>query len=311
MPHRPHEVLQERFLQKAEQIYGRPTRVLSSTTYKIGKAHVLVRVASEANSSRRYFFGLKYAALEELVNLKHPIVALVCGDIEKTVMIPAADIFANREHISTNQVGDYRMTVDNDLNLTLKGRGNRLDCQRYINQWDFFGNPPRVQNQDIAPAASTSEESMHAVLQGRLIEIGNMREFSTYCPDRTKTFNNRKLSEISTLQECPELQFSDYKMLSKIDVLWFQKRGNNYLPKCGFEVELSTGVWPGVMRLRTLLDYNDVKMYVVSDNKNRYQQAIGTMPEHHDRYVYLPNDSLSELYSAEKGLVTLRKGIGL
>ena len=74
-------------MQKAEQMYGRPARVLSSTIYKIGKAHVLVRVASELKPGRRHFLGLKYAALEELVNLEHPIVALVCGTLESEIRI--------------------------------------------------------------------------------------------------------------------------------------------------------------------------------------------------------------------------------
>lgn len=313
MSDKPHEKLQALFLRKAEEMYGQPVKVLRSTTYKIGKAHVLVRVSAKlaSNSSRPYFFGLKYTAFEELVNLENPFLALVCGD-DHTVMIPAADILNNIEHISVGQDGNsYKVHVDANFNLALKGQGNRLNCQNYIDQWGFFGNPPPVEGKQTTPAAESSEESLHAVLQGRLIEIGNMRDFQTFCPDKKKTFNSRKLSEISTLGECPKLQFSNHNLLRNIDVIWFDLRGENYRPKYAFEVELTTGTWSGVTRMRTLLDYEGVKLYVVSSDEKKYKQAMETMPEHCDRYVYLPEDSLSELYSAEKSLVTLRKEIGL
>ena len=299
------------FLAKAKKKHGQPVKVLRSTTYKIGKAHVLVRTStkSASNLSRPYFFGLQYTAIEELANLKNPFLALVCGKAG-TLMIPASEIFNNLEHMSVRRDGNYRIQVDAKFNLALKGQGNRLTCRKYIDKWNFFGNPPLLKGK-TTPAAASLEESLHAVLQGRLIEIGNKRGFYTFCPDKKKTFNGRKLSEISTLKRCPELQFSDHKLLSKIDVLWFNLRGKHYIPKCAFEVELTTGTWPGIMRMRSLLDYGCVKLYIVSSDGKKYKQAMETMPEHRDRYVYLPEDSLSELYSAEKSLITLRKEIGL
>lgn len=74
------------------------------------------------------------------------------------------------------------------------------------------------------------EESIHNVIQGRLIDIGNIRGYSTYCPDKSKTFNRRKLGDMITLSECPILQFSDYNLLRKIDVLWFRKAINGFYP---------------------------------------------------------------------------------
>ena len=311
MSDKPHEKLQALFLRKAEERYGKPVKVLRSATYKIGKAHVLVRTSAKLTSrpSTPYFFGFEQTTFEELVNLENPFLALVCGD-DRTLMIPAADILNNIEHMSFEQSrNNYKILVDTNFNLVLK-QGKQLDCQSYIDQWSFFGNPPPVKGRQITPAADSSEESLHAVLQGRLIEIGNMRDFHTFCPDKKKTFNSRKLSEISTLEECPQLQFSNHELLRNIDVIWFDLRGENYHPKYAFEVELTTGTWPGVMRMRTLLSYEGVKLCVVSSDEKKYKQAMETMPEHRDRYLYLPEDSLSELYSAEKSLDALRKGVG-
>lgn len=303
-PLKPHEILLDQFLEKSGN-HRDISRVLRSTTYEIGQANVLVRVASTAN--RRYFFGINYLTIEDLSNLKNPFIAFVCGSIERTVIVPATELFKNIKRISHDRNGEYKLNIDANLNIVLAGRGNRMNCQHFINKWEFFNNPPPQR-----PSISSSvEESMHAVLQGRLIEIGNIRGFSTFCPDKKKTFNDKKLEEISNLEKCPELQFSDYSLLRKIDVIWFRYRGNHHIPECAFEVELTTGVWSGVGRMATLIDYTNTNLYVVTNDRKKYNQVLGTVPEHQDRYQYLPNDLLGELYAAEINLITLRKNIGL
>jgi hypothetical protein len=99
-------------------------------------------------------------------------------------------------------------------------------------------NPPEIKSEE----RNSVEESLHSIVQGRLLEIGNTMGYQTYCPDKSKRFNEKKLEEISSLKSCPELQFSDYNLLRQIDVIWFKSRGNNFIPEVAFEVELSTGV---------------------------------------------------------------------
>lgn len=67
------------------------------------------------------------------------------------------------------------------------------------------------------------------------------------------------------METCPELQFSDYEVLRQIDVLWFREKGRNLIPEDAFEIELSTGSWSGVGRLATLIDYSNVRLYVISN----------------------------------------------
>ena len=283
-------------------------RVLKSTTYKIGRSHAMVRVRAAANSSGRYFFGIKYTALGALLKLKNPFVVFICGGVDNVVMVPAVELWNNREHLSTNQEGDFRITLDSGLDVALKGKNHRIDCKEYVNRWDIFNNPPAKAG---VVATSSVEESMHSVLQGRLLAIGKYRGFSTFCPDKKRIFNSQELSELTDLQKCPELQFSDYKLLRKIDVLWFAQEGKHYLPRYAFEVELSTGIWPGVGRMATLLRYSDVKMYVVSNDEEKYQQVIDTRPEYYDRYARIDDESLGDLYAAELGLASVRKRVGL
>ena len=235
-------------------------RVLKSRTYRIGDANVLVRASSDGN--KRYFFGINYVTVEEIANLENPFIAFICGSVERVVIIPAKYFFRHLDRISHDRNGEYKISIDRELNIVLSGRGNRLDCKEFINNWNLLLAPPTFLEEE---SGNSVEDSLHTVLQGRLIEIGNLRGFETFCPDKSRKFNDRKLEEISTLRTCPDLQFSDYDLLRQIDVIWFRPRGSNLIPEYAFEVELSTGVWSGVGRMSTLIDYKNVKFYLFFD----------------------------------------------
>lgn len=301
------EKLANSFLNKARDFQSdvELIKVLKSRTYKIGHANVLVRTASDGN--RRYFFGINYLTIEEISNLENPFIAFVCGSIDRTLIIPAKILFNHLHLISHDRNGEYKINIDKDLNIVLAGRNNRLDCKSFINNWDILSTIQRIPSE----VKTTVEESIHSVIQGRLIEIGNIRGFQTYSPDKSKLFNEKKLDDITTLKICPELQFSEYNLLRQIDVMWFKPRGNNFLPEYAFEVELSTGVWSGVGRMATLIDYSNVNLFVISNDSKKYKQVISSFPEYQNRYRFIKNELLGDLYSAEKNLKQLRIDIGL
>lgn len=299
--------LAKEFLQKASNLKSEiePIKVLKARVYQIGIANVLIRASSEGN--RNYFFGINYITIEEMANLLNPYIAFICGSIDKVIILPAQFLFNNLEQVSHDRNGEYKINIDKELNIILKGRGNRLDCSEYINNWNTLLSPID-QNINIK---NSIEESMHSILQGRLIEIGNYRGFKTYCPDKSKKFNSKCLSNISSIKKCPDLQFSDYDLLRNIDVLWFKKKGNNLIPEKAFEVELSTGTWSGVGRMSTLTDYSNVNFYIISNNLKRYNKVINTFPVIKNRFTHIKTDLIGDLYSAEKNILELRYSIGL
>jgi hypothetical protein len=303
----PSEVLALQFLEQAKEFNANVEliKVLKSRTYSIGESNVLVRAASEGN--RRYFFGINYLTVEEIANLDNPFVAFICGSSDKVVIIPAKILFKYLPKISHDRNGEYKINIDRDLNIVLAGKSNRIDCTPFINNWDLLLSPPLFKDE----IKNTVEDSLHSVLQGRLIEIGNIRGFETYCPDKSRKFNEVKLDDITTLKTCPQLQFSDYNLLRQIDVLWFKSKGNNFIPKYAFEVEISTGVWSGVGRMATLIDYSNVSLYVVSNDSKKYNQVMTSLFENSNRYRFVANESLGDLYAAEKNLKELRYEIGL
>lgn len=303
----PSDLLVSTFLEKAKALNANIEliQVLRSRTYKIGEANILVRAAAVGN--RRYFFGINYLTIEEISNLENPFIAFICGSIEQTLILPAKILFKYLDRISHDRNGEYKINIDNHSNIVLTGKNNRINCTEYLNNWELLLSPPIISDEP----RNTVEESFHSILQGRLIEIGNLRGYQTFCPNKSKKFNERTLDDLATLKNCPELQFSDYNLLRQIDVLWFKPRGSNYIPEYAFEVELSTGVWSGVGRLSTLLDYSNVGLYVIANDKKKFSQVTGTIPDIQSRYKFIPSNSLGDLYSAELNLIKLRIDIGL
>ncbi|HAP36804.1 MAG TPA: hypothetical protein DCQ28_13040 [Bacteroidetes bacterium] len=303
----PSDLLAAQFLERAKEFNAsiELIKVLKSRTYRISNANVLVRASTDGN--RRYFFGINYITVEEIANLDNPFIAFICGSIDKIVIIPAKIFFKYLPQISHDRNGEYKINIDQNLDVVLAGRNNRIDCSNFINNWNMLLSPPIIKEE----TKNTVEESLHSILQGRILEIGNVRGYETSCPDKSKIFNDKKLLEISTLDECPELQFSDYGLLQKIDVLWFKKRGSYLVPEYAFEVELSTGVWSGVGRMASLIDYKNVPLYVIANDSKKFNQVITSFSESKDRYRFISNDLIGDLYASEINLKELRIQIGL
>lgn len=302
----PSEILVKEFLLQAEEFQTNVEliRVLKSRTYRIAEANVLIRASTENN--RRYFFGLNFLTVEEMNNIDNPFIAFICGSVERTVIIPAKVFFSYLPQISHDRNGEYKISIDKNFNLILSGKNNRLDCSNFINSWKSLLNPY------IALEIKNSvEESLHSVMQGRIIEIGNIRGFKTFCPDKSKKFNDLTLAEISSLEKCPELQFTDYDLLRKIDVIWFREKNSHFFPINAFEVEISTGTWSGVGRMATLSDYSNVGLYIISNDNKKFAQVMNSFSEYKERYKHIKSDSIGDLYSAERSLKELRYAVGL
>jgi len=123
----PSDLLANLFLEMAKQFNANVEliKVLKSRTFKIGEANVLVRASSEGK--RRYFFGINYITVEEIANLENPFIAFICGSVEKTVIIPAKVLFNYLHQISHDRNGEYKINIDQDLNIVLSGKGNRIE----------------------------------------------------------------------------------------------------------------------------------------------------------------------------------------
>jgi len=263
---------------------------------------VLARVAADTG---KYFFGLNYINAEEVANLDNSFIAFVCGDVGSSVIMPMSELMEVLPQISHDRNGEFKINITKDFELALKGRGNRKPLGDFLNKWNALTSPGAAVG-EVTPA----EQSFHTVLQGRLIEIGNDRGLQTYSPNRAKKFNNAPLSDLTSLDKCPDLQFANYDSLRNIDVIWFRETGKQFYPHSAFEVELSTGIWSGVGRLAALREYS-TQLFVISNEHNRFEQVMQSQPELHSRVRNVATDQVGVLYSAETRLRDLRREIGI
>ncbi|MCI5725308.1 hypothetical protein [Fusobacterium sp.] len=115
----------------------------------------------------------------------------------------------------------------------------------------------------------------HTYYQGLLLNIGNLKGYSTFIPnqDKNKIFFNKTLDEIKTLTEIPAFSYKEFvNRAATIDVIWFN---NQKMPHSLFEVEYSTDIQNSLLKFNDLQDFH-TRMVIVADSirKNEYLKKI-------------------------------------
>ncbi len=113
----------------------------------------------------------------------------------------------------------------------------------------------------------TQEKQRHNEIQFQLLRIGQALGYDVIAAanDRSKSFGDNKFSFIS-LGEFPHIEVrpEDNKTIQLIDVVWFVK--NTHQISCAFEVETSTSIYSGILRLHDLaasLPSHNSKLYII------------------------------------------------
>lgn len=111
----------------------------------------------------------------------------------------------------------------------------------------------------------------HTEIQGMIIEIGNMKGFDTYTPDKSKIFVNKELGNIATIKDCPDFTYEKIIQSVKFcDVIWFNLRG---FPERLFEVEDSTDFRGSLVKFTELQDFKTSFNLVASvERKVKYDR---------------------------------------
>jgi len=129
----------------------------------------------------------------------------------------------------------------------------------------------------LSPKVEKSEEDRqkitHSSIQGMLIEIGNIREYQTYTPDKNSLFLMNKLCELTSLQEIPKFSYDHIIQSAKyIDVIWFNSR---LFPSYIIEVEHSTNFRNSLIKFVELQDFQTKMMITAPQNRfERYRDEI-------------------------------------
>jgi type II restriction enzyme len=118
------------------------------------------------------------------------------------------------------------------------------------------------------------EENLHTEMQYHLLKIGTSLGYDVTPAnnDKSKAFGNQSFSFIS-LKKFPELPTDKdtQNTIRLIDVLWFVKGTNNIIG--AFEVEKSTSIYSGILRLSDLhfsiADGNKVFYIIIPDSREK------------------------------------------
>ena len=118
------------------------------------------------------------------------------------------------------------------------------------------------------------EEDLHTEMQYHLLKIGNALGYDVIAAsnDRSRQYCGNSFSFMS-LQQFPEINLDKETLntVKLIDVLWFQKGTNNVI--AAFEVEKSTSIYSGILRLTdlsyTIADGDEVFYLIVPDKREK------------------------------------------
>jgi hypothetical protein len=125
--------------------------------------------------------------------------------------------------------------------------------------------------EEPSPPSSPKEESAHTLAQGALMEIGQNAGCSVWIAgnDRSKIYKGKPLGE-GSLSSLPKMGLSDEaaRLISLVDVIWLERGA----PVCAFEVESTTSVYSGLLRMSDLLascPALKIKIFVVAPEERR------------------------------------------
>ncbi len=118
--------------------------------------------------------------------------------------------------------------------------------------------------------AKSEEKFTHSYFQGLIIEIGNMKHFTTYVPaqDQNHTFLERPLKDVCSTIHIPQFSYERITDRAKtVDAIWFNDRA---MPNSFFEVEHSTDIQNSVTKFCDLQDFYS-RFFIVAP-RNRKEQ---------------------------------------
>jgi len=132
----------------------------------------------------------------------------------------------------------------------------------------------KIQKMPVPEHKNERLEFDHARIEGMLLEIGGLRGYDTYTPDKNKYFDGKPLGLIASFRACPQFTYSNIiqETTAYIDVIWFNNRG---FPYRVFEVENSTDFRNALIKFFELQDFM-TEFFIVSpeNRKQKYEKEI-------------------------------------
>ena len=179
----------------------------------------------------------------------------------------------------------------------------------YVFYYELSRDTEEEYVEEIGEKELTRPIISHTIAQKLLVELGNLLGYDTYIPpeDYNKKVNGKTLGELATLKEIPLFTYpKTLDTVKHIDVMWFEEE----FPKYCFEVEDSTDVIKGLLRLYRIRQLQIVSVIVGPESKrSKFLREIEKDPFHKlkDRYRFISYEELEELFQTAKRFFELKK----
>ncbi len=161
-----------------------------------------------------------------------------------------------------------------------------------------------------------TEELNHSYYQGLLVDIGNIKKYSTFIPnqDKNKKYLGKRLSDIISMSSFFRFSYEEFINRAKtVDVSWFNARR---MPSFFFEIEHKTDIQNSLLKFVDLQDFN-VEFIIVANEKRKreFDKKVNftAFESIKNRVKFLNYEKLScwhsksfEIYSIENYLNTLK-----
>jgi hypothetical protein len=264
-------VARDLFIQRVAEEGHRvePDRVIArENVYRVDdRVHLMVRTSRLHTSRDVYFFGLTHHIFENFAELPNAVIAFVLSDTSEALLVPAQWMWQQRDKLSASPK-QVKLEITKSLQLRLvKGAGDPIDLSVFRERYELLDS-----SSELAPAKRQSAFSRdaHAEIQGMLLEVGNSRGYATFCPNKSPRFKSKSLGEIATTKEIPEFPGLNNDIIRQIDVIWLARS----FPVHAFEVEFTTGIWSGLVRLGELRRLNTTFHIITDDDGKAFKRRI-------------------------------------
>lgn len=148
----------------------------------------------------------------------------------------------------------------------------------------------------------TKSPVTHSDLQAKIILIGSYLGYRTYTPDRSKNSIYGPLGGLCSETNIPEgaIPKMHIDTVKFIDVIWFDDEG---FPTHGFEVEYSTDITKGLLRLFQVHKLR-IKMFIIGDeiSKEKFNREVQKNPFHKikQEFIFKNYEELDEFFESVK-----------
>jgi hypothetical protein len=229
---------------------------------------------------------------------------------QQVLKSPNADVVIRAIISKPNALSNYQQTLAERLDEARLKREQA--AQRHPRRARRPITPSVTEQLELQddPVISKRDASAHTKAQSELITLGKITGCSVWIAsnDQGRTYSGKSLVA-DCLKKLPGMGLSDEAMrrISLIDVIWVSQNA----PVCAFEVETSTLIYSGLLRMSDLLAVVpalNIQIFIVAP-RERQNKVLAELSRPTFRKIglseycrYISSEDLSELIARVKGL---------